>query len=64
MTPEELKRLEREVYDMDDDLRSDDNYKNYDNASNRNRTWKDFDDYLEEKFPEKWKEYKLSLIHI
>lgn len=58
MTPEELKRLEREFYDMDDDLRSDDNYKSYENAKNTNKRLVDFDDYLEEKFPKKWEEYQ------
>jgi|TARA_S200002703_G_C3757426_1_gene233080 hypothetical protein len=56
MTPEELQKLEEEVYALDDKLRTDENFDDYEKSGRYKAP--SFDDYLEQEFPEEYRKYK------
>jgi hypothetical protein len=56
MTPEELQKLEQEVNAIDEELRTDENFDDYERGGRYKAP--SFDDYLEEKFPERYRELK------
>jgi len=56
MTPEEIQKLAEEVYALDEELRTDENFDDYEKSGRYKAP--SYDDYLEQKYPKKYGEYK------